>query len=306
MVDSALDSGADALIAMTAPVAQVAINATLDLDDPPIILFTTVYFSRAAGIAQSTCVKPAHVTGVEVALPYEKLLDLVLLQQPDLSTIGLYHNITEISGIIGAEIIAQQAEERGINVVQNSVVDSASVNIALEGLFSKGAQALLLPVDSITVETLPVASVMAAEYGVPIYFPTLPAVSHGATVSLGFYSQWDQAMNVGRILAAHLRGDVDISRHGIQVFDQAGIGVNLDYADASGITIASAILERAYLVIDKGKSDLSDEFVNLLKASHLNTDWEDLMAADAAYFQSLQCTDEMIAEQQAAVDAASR
>ena len=62
IVEGALDRGADALIVLSTPTAQAAINITSDMDDPPAVLFTSVYNPFAAGIAQSTCIKPAHVT----------------------------------------------------------------------------------------------------------------------------------------------------------------------------------------------------------------------------------------------------
>ena len=42
IVEDALDRGAEALIVLSTPTAQAAVNITADMDDPPIVLFTSV------------------------------------------------------------------------------------------------------------------------------------------------------------------------------------------------------------------------------------------------------------------------
>ena len=42
MVEHALDHEVDVLVTLNAPVALVAVNATLDMEDPPVVLFTSV------------------------------------------------------------------------------------------------------------------------------------------------------------------------------------------------------------------------------------------------------------------------
>jgi putative ABC transport system substrate-binding protein len=68
LIEDAIDEGADVIITITTPVTQAAVNATLDMGDPPIVLFNTVTQPYAAGIADAPCLKPDHVWGSQ-ALP---------------------------------------------------------------------------------------------------------------------------------------------------------------------------------------------------------------------------------------------
>ena len=303
IVNQALDLDADVLVTMTAPVTQVAIHATQDMDDPPAIFFTTVYNSLEAGIAQSTCIKPAHVTGAEVRLPYEDLMRVLLSQLPDITRIGLLHSSNESSGIVGADIIEEIAHEASLIV--NAVTGVADVYLAVEGLFGKGVEALVLPFDSVTAQSLPVIAMLANENGIPVFYPSLASVTHGATFGAGFYLQSDQAINVGRLLVNYLKGNVDIATTRINVYSDAALGINLDSAAALGIAITPELLAEADALVENKQPRLSEEFESILGQSIAATPWEALIAADAAFIDSLRCTPEMIAEQQAQLDSAS-
>ena len=76
------------------------------------------------------------------------------------------------------------------------------------------------------------------------------------------------------------------------------IALNLDSAEAQGIEISSELLSQADFVLENGESS---EAVAQLPAMTA----EDRQAADTEFLESLHCTPEMIAEQQAALGAAS-
>ncbi len=116
IVEDALDRGADALIVLSTPTAQAAVNITADMNDPPIVLFTSVFNPFEAGIAQASCLKPSHVSGVESVTRYEDIVPLLLLQNPDIGVIGTIFSSAETSGQSGAEAIAAAAEAHGLTV----------------------------------------------------------------------------------------------------------------------------------------------------------------------------------------------
>ncbi|MCY4147486.1 MAG: hypothetical protein OXF90_13595, partial [Chloroflexi bacterium] len=59
MLEATLDQEPDVLLTITTAITQLAINAVADLDDPPTVLFTSVYNPYKAGILESACIKPA-------------------------------------------------------------------------------------------------------------------------------------------------------------------------------------------------------------------------------------------------------
>ena len=68
-------------------------NATLDMEDPPIVLFNTVTDPYAAGIAQASCLKPDNVWGSQALPDYATILPMVWDLNPDIKTLGwIYSN----------------------------------------------------------------------------------------------------------------------------------------------------------------------------------------------------------------------
>ena len=105
MMDDALDHGADVLVTLGTPVTLAAVNATHDLDGPPAVLFTAVHNPYEAGIAQASCIKPAHVTGMEIVTSYEYVFETLRTQDPELAIIGTIYDTAETSGVYGVERI---------------------------------------------------------------------------------------------------------------------------------------------------------------------------------------------------------
>jgi len=107
------------------------------------------------------------------------------------------------------------------------------------------------------------------------------------------------------MLIAHWEGETDIATTGINLQNDMSVGVNLDVAAAQGIEISQELLEAADFVVDDGQS--SEGVTPGLP--EVNPFLEDMTlderrAADLAFLAELNCTDEMIAEQQAGLDAA--
>ena len=301
MVEAALDRGVDVMVAFTTPVAQAAILTTSDLDDPPAVIFASVFYPFAAGLADAPCVKPSHVTGSQIVPPYELLVDLALTQQPDLSRLGTVFSADQISGVEGSREVAAIAEARGLTVIQSAVTQPVDFIAAVDGLASRGAEALILSIDSITSRGLPAVVATASENLMPVYYPSLGGVFGDAMISAGYYHQEAQGINTGRKLVAWLRGELDIATTAIDALSGDGVGVNLIVADSLDLEIASEILERVDVVVSEageGVSKRVKEAVAELSAIEAGPERE---AAARAYLDSLHCTDKMIAEQQAAL-----
>ena len=305
MVEAALDRGVDAIVAFTTPVAQAAIQATSDLDDPPALIFASVFYPFAAGLGDAPCIKPSHVTGSHIIPPYELLVDLAMTQQPDLAKLGAVFSADQISGVEGSREVAAIGEARGLTVIQSAVTHPVDFIAAVDGLASRGAEALILSIDSITSRGLPAVVSTASENLMPVYYPSLGGVLSDAMISAGYFHQEAQGINTGRKLVAWLRGELDIAATAIDALSGDGVGVNLTAADSLDLEIASEILERADVVVDEEGERVSErtkEAVVEVRAIEAGPERE---AAARAYLDSLQCTAEMIAEQRAALAEAS-
>ena len=303
MAEAALDRGVDVIVAFTTPVAQAAIQATRNLDDPPAVIFASVFYPFAAGLAEAPCLKPNHVTGSHIVPPYELLVDLAMTQQPDMTRLGTVFSVDQVSGVEGAREVAAIAEARGLTVIQSAVTQPVDFIAAVDGLASRGAEALILTIDSITSRGLPAVVATAGENLMPVYYPSLGGVLSDAMISAGYFHQEAQGIITGLKLVAWLRGELDIATTAIDVLSGDGVGVNLLAADSLDMEIASEILERADVIVDEEGQTVSERAAQAVAAVRAIATGPEREAAARIYLDSLHCTDEMIAEQRAALDA---
>ena len=169
IVEQAIDAGADVIVTYSTPVTQAAALVTSEMDEPTPLIFTSVYDPFAAGIARSNCVKPDHVTGVELITPYEDIVPLLLLQDPDIQVIGTLYSSSEASGAEGARRIIEVSSTHGLQVEEAAVAGIAELQLAAEGLVERGVEALVIPADMTTVSALPIIMQVAAENQLPVF-----------------------------------------------------------------------------------------------------------------------------------------
>ena len=252
-VENALDQEPDVMVVLSSWLTQAALNVTRDMDDPPPILFASVNYPYRSGIADSPCIKPAHVTGSESLTPYEYVMSLLKVQNPDLAKIGTLSNSNEDSSRWGIDRITSIAAEYGIEVESEAIVQLSDIRVAADTLLDKGIEAFVLPHDYLTSQGLPVIAIAANEAGIPVFHPSMGAIYYGATVGGGFFLYYEDGATVGKMLVAYLNGELDIATTAISQQSSEGLGVNLDAAHVLGIDMAPAIMEQVDAVIEGGE-----------------------------------------------------
>ncbi len=304
MLEDALDKEVDVLVTHGSTVTQTAVLLTSEMDMPTPVLFVSTPYDGGIA-AEAPCVKPDHVAGVSAALSYDYAFSVLLMQDPDIERVGVIHSISDSAGLYGAQQIMESAESLGIEIHTSGVVSLSDLRPAANSLVDAGVGAILLPFDSITANGLPVITEIANEIGLPVFFPSFSAIYYGATIGAGSSPMYENGVNLGRILTAHLNGDAELARLGIGTTGELLIGVNLDSAEAQGVDISEAVMNEAIAVIESGGTTRLDPGVLAAIARRGRIiPLEQRQAEDQAWLASLHCTDEMIAEQQAALDAA--
>lgn len=303
MVEDAIDRGVDAMLIVTTQVTQIAVNATRDLDDPPAIMFSLVGSPYFAGIADTPCIKPSHVGGSQYHLPYAQSVAVMQLWNPDIKTIGMVVAPGEPISVSGARSLTQAAEDLGMTVEVATVVTLSDLNLATEALVNRGVEALINPISSIILSGTTLLQALTAEYGIPLFGIFPYHAYNGATVAAGFNNVYGEGVIQGRMLVAHINGDIDISEISINKTRDFGIAVNLDSAKAQGVEIPADLLAMADFVIEDGISSAGatrelPEVVTSLPEMSI----EERRAADLAFLETLRCTEEIIAEQRAELE----
>ncbi len=254
VVDGALDSEPDIVIAFEEIATLSVLNATANMEEPPVVLFAAVPNPYSAGIADASCLKPAHVTGTHSVVPYDQILPMYLAQNPELQSIGVIFSSNEGSSRDAAEQIAA-----------------------------------------------------AGEAGVPVFTIGMDGSLYrqGALIGISFNQWYDQGGNLGRIAAAWLDGQIDIAETGISTVNpMLGYTVNEVYANQWGIELAPEIMEAADVrIAEGGRMQIQTPRVMQVFGQMMSPQpLEARQAADQAFIESIRCTAEMIAEQQAELE----
>ncbi len=305
LVRNAVDEDVDVIMTLGAQITLAAVSITQDMDPPIPVLFSAVPSPNQYGIGAAPCIKPEHVTGAGSALDYAYVLSALRLQDPDIASVGALYGTGEPGGAYGVEQLTALGEEQGIAVEVVGVAALTDLRAAANRLVESDIEAIILPMNDITTSGLPIITTVANEAGIPVFHPSFSAIYYGATIGAGASPFYEQGINVGRILVAHLNGELDIARTAISASGQRGIGVNLDSADAQGVEISDEVMTEAIAVIDGGRpSKLNPGILAAIARRGVIVPMEERIEEDRAWLESLHCTDELIAEQQADLDAA--
>lgn len=300
MVEEALDRGADIMLTVSTPVSIIAAKAALEMDDPPLLFFSLVA-TPYDGIASSPCIKPDYVAGTHVQQPYDLIVSLAQLQDPDISKIGTFVNEAESNSVDGSAAITAAAENLGLEVEVAAIVEAADIPIATQTLLDKGVEAIVYAGAYLEAFGVSAMASVTADYGVPTFGPPQQmAVDRGGTVGAGFKDYYREGVIVARMLLHHLNGALDISKIAINSTPSLGVALNLDAAEEAGIEIVDELMEMAEYIVEDGEPADFAEAPSLPEMT-----LEARMAEDAAFLAELECTPERIAEEQAALDAAS-
>ena len=292
LIEEAINADVDVIVTITTPVSQAAVNATLGMEDPPIVLFNTVTEPYAAGIADASCLKPAHVWGSQALPDFSLVLPMVWELNPDIESIGWLYSTTEPNGVASTEIAEPIAEEIGLELVIESVAETSEVGVAAEAAAGEGVDGFMIPPDNTVGNGVAAVLAVAEEEGVPVFFADSLQVFAGVTMGAGV-SYYQEGVDTGRVLVAYLNGEVDIEKTAISRQTGILVGLNLDSADMQDVEVPAELLEKADFVIEGGEN--VGDVLSLPDVS-----LEELQAMDAEFIESLACTDELIAEQEAA------
>ena len=300
MIEDALDQGADVLITISTQVGALASSAIAEMDDPPVLIFAILTAPYMTGMAESSCIKPDNVTGTQMDIDFSVFDQVRNAQSGDITKFGWIRDANDPSQAFSQQTLSTYAAAVGLEMEVATIITAADYALAAESLLDKGVGAILLPPR--TGSSAGVTSVVDAAYGVPVYSVLVTDIFLGVPIGAGFTGWYREGVVAGRMLAGYLRGEMDVATTAINLTPGFTVAVNLDAAAASGVVISDDLLAIADFVIEEGAATGDIEIPGV------NTFLEDMpleerVAQDQAFLQSLHCAPEMIAEQQAALDA---
>ena len=115
----------------------------------------------------------------------------------------------------------------------------------------------------------------------------------GAVLAQGL-DYYQEGVDSGRMAVAYLNGELDIAATSISRQSATALVVNLDAAAAQNVAIPQELLDVAGTIVEDGEATMSERMM---------MGEEEMAAATEEFLAGLTCTEELIAEQQAMLDA---
>ena len=233
----------DVIVAISTPSAQTVAAATSDIP----VVFSAVTDPLAAGLVESVEAPGGNITGVSDMAPIGDHIALIKEITPDVERLGVLYNPGEANSVSSVDLLRQEANAAGIIVVDGAATKSADVQAAARSLVGD-VDAIYVPTDNTIVSALESAVGVANEAKIPLYAADTDSVARGALAAVGF-NYFDVGVETASLVARVLEGE---DPGAIEVVFASGtnLQVNKATADAIGVTLPQAVLDRAQEVVE--------------------------------------------------------
>ncbi|MDR2457823.1 MAG: ABC transporter substrate-binding protein [Clostridiales Family XIII bacterium] len=243
MMDKFLADGTDIVIAITTPVAEVALNYA---DQIPVI-FSAVSDPIAAKLTSSLEKPDKNITGTCDAVPVEKTLDFAMDNIKNIKTFGFVYNPGEASSVANINKAKEYCKKKGIKTIDASVDSSNALQQAAESIVTK-VDAIFTPTDNTVAEGISVISQITRDAKIPYFVGADTMVKGGGLAAIGIQYE-DLGIETADMANMVLNG-TPISDIPVKVFDtDLSIFINDTTAEDIGVTFSKEVLENPKTVI---------------------------------------------------------
>ena len=233
----------DLILAIATPAAQAVAAATTDIP----IMITAVTDPVMARLAESMEKPGMNVSGTTDAGPIDKQLGLLQELFPDVKTLGILYNSSEVN----SEVQAKQAEEIALSLgweVRFGTITSVNDIEQIANSLAGKVDAFYAPTDNTIASAMPNLAKVAEEKKIPVICGAPEMISAGglATIGLDYYKLGRQT---GEMAVRVLKGEATPAEMPIESLTDVDLIVNLDFAEAIGYTFPQEVLDRATKVV---------------------------------------------------------
>jgi putative tryptophan/tyrosine transport system substrate-binding protein len=238
----------DIAIGIATPTAQALAT---NIKNVPVI-YTAVTDPVDAGLVASYDKGEANITGVSDMTPVEVQLEM-LFKLVKVEKLGHIYSSGEANAVQLASIARDVCAKNGIEFVETTVTNSAEVKQAAQSIINK-VDAIYVSTDNTVVSALSSITDVAMRAGVPIMSADpSSAEQFDILVAYGF-DYYGMGRVTGKLAADILKGKdpVDIPTQYMTNADDLILHLNLDVAEAIGITLSSSIIDQASVIVKDG------------------------------------------------------
>ena len=221
----------DVVVAIATPVAIVMQTATEGTDIP--VVFSAVTDPVGAGLVDSMDAPGGNITGTSDALDTTAIMELMKVQNPELSTIGLLYDTAQDASEAAIEEAKAWCDENQIEYVEETGSTTNDVQLAAESLVADGVDAVFTPTDNTIMTAELTIYETFADAGIPHYCGADSFALNGAFCGYGVDYANLGVMTADMIVDVLVNG-ADPAVTPVQTFDNGIATINTEICEKLG------------------------------------------------------------------------
>ncbi|MDR3203199.1 MAG: ABC transporter substrate-binding protein [Deltaproteobacteria bacterium] len=216
------------------------------IKDVPI-LFTAVTDPVFAGVTQSWDKPEGNVTGTSDLSPLADQAALIKEIQPDITTVGVIYNSSEINSVVQVKEFKNISLGLGLKVVEAITPNKGGVYQTAQTLIKK-VQAVFVPTDNTVISAYESILKFALTQKTPLYTAEANPLRKGgvASISLNYY---ELGLKTGEMAIKILTNQAKPADLPVEKEDKFSLVLNAKYSNLIGLKIPEKVFERAQEII---------------------------------------------------------
>ena len=219
----------DILFAIATPAAQTL--ASVEQEKP--IFIAAVTDPVEAGLADSIEAPGGNITGTSDMAPIEEQVDLLIRNFPDVETVGLIYNSSEVNSQVQAGVAVELLEEHGLATDVQTVISTNDISQVMNALVGN-VDAMFMVTDNTIDSAITLVGDIAKEAGIPTIGSSDSVVRTNGLATLS-NSYEDYGVQTAEMVIRMLDEDLNPGEMEIELGKDFQIVVNEDFAEAIGV-----------------------------------------------------------------------
>lgn len=257
IADRFVAAESDIIFAIATPAAQTLAITTETIP----IIGTAITDYESAKLVDSNEVPGRNVSGTSDMNPVAEQIDLAVELLPDMKTLGIIYNSSEVNSEIQAGIAEEAAKKLGLDVEVATISNLNDLQQVAASLMRK-VDVVYVPTDNLIASAMPLMARVATDEGVPVIAAEAGMVSKGALATIGI-NYFDLGRLTGEMGIKVLRGELEPATLPIGFQTEFELTVNQDLVDALEIELPERWTKEADFVSlvedEEAAEDATDE-----------------------------------------------
>lgn len=242
----------DIIFAIATPAAQTLAISTETIP----ILGTAITDYESAKLVDSNEEPGRNVSGTSDMNPVAEQVELAVELLPEMKTLGIIYNSSEVNSEIQAGIAEEAAKELGLEV-EIATISNLNDLQQVAGSLMRKVDLVYVPTDNLIASAMPLMARVATDEGVPVIGGEAGMVSKGALATIGI-DYFELGRLTGEMGVKVLRGEAEPATLPIGFQTEFELTVNQDLVEALNIELPERWNDEAEFV-STVEDEASDE-----------------------------------------------